>query len=41
MDKYTKPVAWVATSAAVIAAIYFTKSPWCLWALIVPFLATV
>ena len=38
MDKYTKPVAWIATAIAVIAAVYFTKSAWCLYALLIPFL---
>ena len=41
MDIYTQLVAWIATSVAVIAAVYFTKSPWCMWAMIFPFLATV
>ena len=31
-----KATAWVATSAAVIAAIYITKEPVCLFALILP-----
>ena len=29
-------IAWIATSVAVIAAIYITKSPWCLWAFFIP-----
>ncbi len=41
MDKYTKLVAWIATSVTVIAAVYFTKSPWCMWAMFIPLLATV
>lgn len=28
--------AWIGTSAAVIAGIYFTGSPNCLWALLIP-----
>lgn len=29
-------IAWIATSAAVIAGVYFTKSANCLWALLLP-----
>lgn len=29
-------VAWISTSAAVIAGMYFTHSAWCLWAFILP-----
>lgn len=29
-------MAWISTSVAVIAGIYFTHSAWCLWAFILP-----
>lgn len=29
-------MAWISTSVAVIAGMYFTKSAWCLWAFILP-----
>lgn len=29
-------MAWISTSAAVIAGMYFTKSAWCLWAFVLP-----
>ncbi len=28
--------AWISAAAAVIAGMYFTHSPWCLWALLFP-----
>lgn len=28
--------AWISTAAGVIAGVYFTRSPWCLWALLLP-----
>lgn len=28
--------AWIGTSVAVVAGMYFTKSAWCLWALVLP-----
>lgn len=28
--------AWISTAAAVMAGMYFTHSPWCLWALLFP-----
>ena len=33
--------AWVSTSAAVIAGIHFTRSAWCLWALMLPLMINV
>lgn len=29
-------VAWISTAAGVIAGVYFTRSPWCLWAFLLP-----
>lgn len=29
-------MAWISTSVAVIAGMYFTHSAWCLWAFILP-----
>ena len=29
-------MAWISTSAAVIAGVYLTGSAWCLWALFIP-----
>lgn len=34
-------VAWISTAAAVCCGIYFTKSAWCLWALLLPALLRV
>lgn len=33
-------VMWVAMSIAVIAGIAITKSAWCLWAFLIPFLVS-
>jgi hypothetical protein len=32
----TIAVIWVASSAAIIAGMYLTKSAWCLWAFLIP-----
>lgn len=29
-------MAWISTAAAAIAGMYFTRSAWCLWALLLP-----
>lgn len=30
--------AWISTAAGVIAGVYFTRSPWCLWAFLLPWI---
>lgn len=35
-DKYTKTLAWIITTVAVIIAMKWTGSAWCLWALFIP-----
>lgn len=36
MIYFAYAMAWISTSAAVIAGMYFTKSAWCLWAFVLP-----
>lgn len=36
MIYFVYAMAWISTSAAVIAGMYFTKSAWCLWAFVLP-----
>ena len=36
MIYFAYAMAWISTSAAVIAGMYFTKSAWCLWAFALP-----
>lgn len=38
---FANAVAWISTSAAVIAGIDLTGSAWCLWALFIPALIRV
>jgi hypothetical protein len=35
-DKYTKTLAWIITTVAVIIAMKWTGSAWCLWELFIP-----
>ena len=34
-NNFWKAAKWIATAAAVIAAVYVTKSPWCVWGLLI------
>lgn len=36
MIYFAYAMAWISTSVAVIAGMYFTHSAWCLWAFILP-----
>lgn len=34
MVYFAYAMAWISTSVAVVAGMYFTKSAWCLWAFV-------
>lgn len=36
MYQWGKVAKWVSVAIAVSVGIYYTKSPWCLWALLIP-----
>lgn len=36
MIYFAYAMAWISTSVAVVAGMYFTKSAWCLWAFVLP-----
>lgn len=36
MAYFAYATAWISTSVAAIAGMYFTKSAWCLWAFVLP-----
>lgn len=36
LDDFSEAIAWIATSVAVVAGLYFTKNPLCLWAFAFP-----
>jgi len=36
MEEFAK---WIGTAVAVSVGLYITKSPWCLWAFVIPVMA--